>query len=57
MLAMADPGGWGDPDPEIEGSGFKKKFFRPFGPQFGLNLRGGGGGGDEGSGIRQDRLG
>ena len=44
MLAMADPGGWGDPDPEIEGSGFKKTFFRPFGPQFGLNLRGGGAG-------------
>ena len=43
----------GDPDPEIEGSGFKKNFFRPFGPQFGLKLRGGGG---EGSGIHQDRL-
>ena len=53
---MADPGaegGGGDPDPEIEGSGFKKNFFRPFGPQFGLKLRKGGGG--EGSGIRQDR--
>ena len=40
---MADPGGGGDPDPEIEGSGFKKYFFRPLGPQFGLKLSGGGG--------------
>ena len=45
---MVDPGGGGDPDPEIEGSGFKKKFFRPFGPQFGLKLMGGAGAGARG---------
>ena len=33
-------------DPEIRGGGgrrLKKNFFRPFGPQFGLKIRGGGG--------------
>ena len=32
-----------DPDPEIRGGGavLKKNFFRPFGPQFGLKIRGG----------------
>ena len=35
-------GGGGDhPDPEIRGGGrLLKKFFRPFGPQFGLKIRG-----------------
>ena len=46
---MADPdlqirggGGGGHPDPEIRGggAGLKKKFFRPFGPHFGLQIRG-----------------
>ena len=34
----------GHPEPEItgEGRGIKKKFFRPFGPQFGLKIRGAG---------------
>ena len=40
------PGGNGHPDPEIRGggggSGLPKKLFRPFGPQFGLKIRGGG---------------
>ena len=36
-------GGGGYPDPEIRGwPGLKKKFFRPFGPQFGLKIGGGG---------------
>ena len=39
-------GGGRDPDPEIRGGGggggLHKQFFRPFGPQFGLKLRGGG---------------
>ena len=49
---MADPdlqrrggGGAGHPDPEIRGVGgtrSKKNFFRPFGPHFGLKIRGGG---------------
>ena len=30
----------GHPDPEIRGGGLKKKSFRPFGPQFGLKIRG-----------------
>ena len=35
----------GHPDPEIRGKpGFKKFFFRPYGPQFGLKLRGKGDG-------------
>ena len=35
-------GGGVHPDPEIRGwPGLKKKFFRPFGPQFGLKIRGG----------------
>ena len=50
--AVADPdlkirglggggGRGGHPDPEIRGRpGHKKIFFRPFGPQFGLKLRG-----------------
>ena len=33
-------GGGGHPDPGIRGAGFKKRFFRPFGPQFGLKIRG-----------------
>ena len=34
-----------DPDPEISGGpGLKKYFFQSFGPQFGLKIRGGGGG-------------
>ena len=37
-------GGGGNPDPEIRGrSPVSKIFFRPFGPQFGLKIRGGGG--------------
>ena len=37
-------GGGGDPDPEIrEGGGSVKKNFRPFRPQFGLKIWGGGG--------------
>ena len=36
-------GGGGYPDPEIRGwPGLKKNFFRPFGPQFGLKIGGGG---------------
>ena len=38
--------GWGDghPDPEISGGGDQspKIFFQPFGPQFGLKIRGAG---------------
>ena len=34
--------GDGNPDPEITGGGLKTTFIRPFGPQFGLKLRGGG---------------
>ena len=34
--------GGGHPDPEIRGKpGLKKIFFRPYGPQFGLKIRGG----------------
>ena len=34
-----------DPDPEISGGpGLKKYFFQSLGPQFGLKIRGGGGG-------------
>ena len=37
-------GGGGHLDPKIRGgAGFKKHFFRPFGPQFGSKIRGGGG--------------
>ena len=36
----SDEGGPGHPDPEIGGGGVKKSFF---GPQFGLEIRGGGG--------------
>ena len=36
-------GGWeGHADPEITGSRFSKKYFRPFGPQLGNNKGGGG---------------
>ena len=61
LRAVADPhlqirGGPGHPDPDIRWvgagvgvSGLKKKLFWPFGPQFGLKIRGvggeGGGGG------------
>ena len=39
-------GGGGNSDPEIrEGPVSPKNFFRPFGPQFGLKIRAGGGGG------------
>ena len=49
---MAEPdrqikgGGGGHPDPEIKGGapGLPKNCFRPFGPQFGLKIRGGEGG-------------
>ena len=47
LLSVADPdlqirGRPGHPDPEItgEGRGVKKEFFRPFGSQFGLKIRG-----------------
>ena len=43
----SDKGGVGPPDPEIRqgvGPGLKKFFLRPFGPQFALKSRGGGGG-------------
>ena len=47
---VADPdlqirGEPGHPDPEITGGGKRsqKKLFQPFGPQFGLTIRGGGG--------------
>ena len=33
----------GHPDPEIRGEQSTKNFFRPFGPPFGLKIRGGGG--------------
>ena len=34
-------GGGGHPHPEIRGMpGLKKNLFRPFGPQFGLEIRG-----------------
>ena len=29
-----------NPDPKIKGDDLIKTFFRPFGPQFGLNVRG-----------------
>ena len=51
---MADPGGEGHPDPEIEGSGFKTFFFSALRTSVWSKTKGGGG---EGSGIRQDRLG
>ena len=40
-----DKGGPVDPDPEIRGGGPwpQKKIFHPFGPHFGLKIRGGGG--------------
>ena len=31
--------GGGHPDPDIREARLKKKFFRPFGPHFGLKLR------------------
>ena len=39
---LSDKGGGGHRDREIRGggAGFKKKFFRPFGPHFGLKIRG-----------------
>ena len=38
--------GGGYPDPEIRGRGQShKKIFQPFGPQFGLKIRGGAGAG------------
>ena len=39
-------GGWccGHPDPEISGGPVSQKCFQPFGPQFGLKIRGGGAG-------------
>jgi len=36
-------GGGGHPDPQIRGRRSPKIFFRPFVPQFGLKIRGGGG--------------
>ena len=37
-------GGNDHPDPEMRGAAVSKKFFRPFGPQFSLKIRGGAGG-------------
>ena len=57
---MADPDfqireGGGHPDPEIrEEPGLNKKFCRPFGPKFGLKVRGGGGGRDPTPGPTTD---
>ena len=46
--SKADPDlqirGGGHPDPEIRGGSLKKIFFQPFGPQFSLKIRWGGGG-------------
>ena len=36
-----DKGGLGHPDPEMRGGSLQKIFFRPFGSQFGLQIRGG----------------
>ena len=36
-------GGNDHPDPEMRRAAVSKKFFRPFGPQFSLKIRGGGG--------------
>ena len=36
-------GGGGYPDPELREARSPKNFFLPFGPQFGLKIRGGGG--------------
>ena len=38
-------GGNDHPDREMRGAAVSKKFFRPFGPQFGLKIRGAGAGG------------
>ena len=35
-------GGNDHPDREMRGAAVSKKFFRPFGPQFSLKIRGGG---------------
>ena len=48
--SVADPGlqiRWrpGHQNPDIRRSGLQKYFFQPFGPQFGLKIRWGGGGG------------
>ena len=46
IITVADPelqirGGGGHPDPGIGGGGaVSKKNFRPFGPQFGLKIKG-----------------
>ena len=37
-----DKGGLGHSDPEMRGGSLQKIFFRPFGSQFGLQIRGGG---------------
>ena len=42
-LEIRGGGGSGHPDPEIRGEQSHPKFFRPFGPHFGLKIRGGGG--------------
>ena len=67
LRAVADPhlqirGGPGHPDPDIRWvgagvgvSGLKKKLFWPFGPQFGLKIRGGGRGGTGFSGSATER--
>ena len=36
----AGGGGSGHPDPEIRGGWSQKNFFPPFGPKFGLKIRG-----------------
>ena len=40
LYRPSDRGGGGHPDPDIRRGGLKKIFSRPFGPQFGLKLRG-----------------
>ena len=54
---MADPDlqiredGGSHPDPEIRGGSLKKNFFQPFGPQFSLQIRLGGGEGPPGPSL------
>ena len=41
-LQVEGGGGGGHPDPEIRGDRPQKNIFRPFGPLFGLKVKGGG---------------